>query len=102
MNLPHPQARRFILAAQGLTAARGGASLVETIEKTGWVRTLGGVDVYLAARARSPMPSGRRWKSTPPTSPLSSKTRWATGGRSPSIRKRICGAAARGFESWSL
>lgn len=46
-------ARAAFLAAQGLPA-RAGAPLVPTIERTGFVRTLGGVDVYLAVRARVP------------------------------------------------
>ena len=45
--LTHPQGRQVILAAQGLTAVRGGASLVETLEQTGWVRTLSGVAAFL-------------------------------------------------------
>lgn len=46
-------ARQVMLAAQGLPAAPG-ADLLPTLERTGFVRTLGGVDVYLAARARVP------------------------------------------------
>src|SRR5688572_4640708 len=44
-------ARRVWIAAQGLPAGDG--KLLPTIQRTGFLRTLGGVDVYLAARARS-------------------------------------------------
>lgn len=47
------RARTHWHARQGL-AAPGAGSLEETLAATGWLRTLGGVDVYLAARARSP------------------------------------------------
>lgn len=46
-------ARALWSAKQGL-APRSGGSAVETVTRTGWVRTLGGVDVYLAVRARCP------------------------------------------------
>lgn len=47
------QARAFWCAKQGL-APHLDAPLIDIIERTGWVRTLGGVDVYLAVRARYP------------------------------------------------
>lgn len=47
------QARRLILGAQGLGIGPG-RGLAETVEQTGFVRTLGGVDVYLAILARCP------------------------------------------------
>jgi hypothetical protein len=47
------QARAAFFAAQGFVPGRN-ASLLPTLERTGFVRTLGGVDVYLAVRARVP------------------------------------------------
>lgn len=47
------QARAAFLAAQGFPPAKKPA-IVPTLERTGFVRTLGGVDVYLAVRARVP------------------------------------------------
>ena len=47
------QARAFWCAKQGLSP-RLVAPVATVLERTGWVRTLGGVDVYLAARARCP------------------------------------------------
>ena len=43
------KARLIWIAAQGLPPT--GAGLVPTVERTGFIRTLGGVDVYLAALA---------------------------------------------------
>src|SRR5689334_20803143 len=37
-----------------LLGGLAGGSLAEAIGASGWLRTLGGVDVYLAARARRP------------------------------------------------
>lgn len=53
LTLSLDRARRAFLAAQGL-AGEPGAGLLPTLERTGFVRTMGGVDVYLAARARVP------------------------------------------------
>jgi len=53
LTLSLPQARAVWLAAQGLPPAAKPA-LLPTLERTGLVRTLGGVDVYLAVRARVP------------------------------------------------
>jgi uncharacterized protein YcaQ len=60
-RLSRDQARRVCIAAQGLSSAPGrtpaGAlerSPVKALEETGFVRTLGGVDVYIALRARVP------------------------------------------------
>jgi Winged helix DNA-binding domain len=47
------QARAFWCAKQGLSPHVDGP-VTSVVERTGWVRTLGGVDVYLAVRARSP------------------------------------------------
>jgi len=52
IRLTRTQACAAILSAQGLNAPRG--ELIPTVEKTGFIRTLGGVEVYLAARARVP------------------------------------------------
>jgi len=40
--------------AQGLTAPNAAASLVDIVEKHGWLRTLGGAEPYLAFAARRP------------------------------------------------
>lgn len=61
MAKPSPSALRIDLARarahwharQGLAEPFGG-SIVEAIAQSGWLRTLGGADVYLAARARKP------------------------------------------------
>jgi hypothetical protein len=47
------QARAFWCAKQGLSPYIA-APVASVVERTGWLRTLGGVDVYLAARARCP------------------------------------------------
>jgi hypothetical protein len=47
------QARAFWCAKQGLSPHID-APVTSVVERTGWVRTLGGVDVYLATRARCP------------------------------------------------
>jgi hypothetical protein len=47
------QARAFWQARQGLDEPKK-SSLEEAVASTGWLRTLGGVDVYLAMRARVP------------------------------------------------
>jgi hypothetical protein len=47
------QARAFWCAKQGLSPHIDG-SVTGVVERTGWVRTLGGVDVYLSVRARDP------------------------------------------------
>jgi len=47
------QARGIAVAAQGLPPVPG-RSIVQVLEETGFVRTLGGVDIYLAVRARVP------------------------------------------------
>lgn len=47
--MPIEQARAAALAAQGLASCR---NVVDAIERTGFFRTLGGVEVYAAARAR--------------------------------------------------
>lgn len=52
IRLTRAQARAAVLAAQGLASPRG--PLGATVERTGFLRTLGGVEVYLAARARVP------------------------------------------------
>src|SRR6185503_14498726 len=46
------QARSFWWQRQALGGAKG--SLTDVIGASGWLRTLGGVDVYIAARARKP------------------------------------------------
>jgi hypothetical protein len=53
LDITLDQARAFWCAKQGL-APHIDAPLVRVVEHTGWVRTLGGVDVYLALRARCP------------------------------------------------
>lgn len=53
MKFDMGRARAAFLAAQALPAPAKPA-LVPTLERTGFVRTLGGVDVYLALRARVP------------------------------------------------
>jgi hypothetical protein len=47
------RARAFWLLRQGLKPA-GKGPIDQVIASSGWLRTLGGVDVYLAARARRP------------------------------------------------
>jgi uncharacterized protein YcaQ len=56
LRLSRDQARRVCVAAQGLAPAPGRSpvSPVGALEETGFVRTLGGVDVYIALRARVP------------------------------------------------
>src|SRR5215207_8624094 len=56
LRLARDQARRAFVAAQGLAPAPGRSpvSPVGVLEETGFVRTLGGVDVYIALRARVP------------------------------------------------
>lgn len=56
VRLGRQQARALILAAQNLIHGDNGkpADLVEVLEQSGFVRTLGGADVYLALRARLP------------------------------------------------
>jgi hypothetical protein len=51
IRLTHAHARLAFITAQGLPP-QPGAPLVETLSRTGFIRTLGGADVYLAARAR--------------------------------------------------
>lgn len=51
-SIPLESARRRWFAAQGLP--RAAESAVAAVEQGGYVRTLGGVDVYLALRARVP------------------------------------------------
>jgi winged helix DNA-binding protein len=53
LRLALDQARRVFAAAQGFPA-RPGRNPVAVLEETGFVRTLGGVDIYLAVRARVP------------------------------------------------
>jgi len=60
MNAPKPafrlsleEARKVFVSAQGFPA-HPGRSVTAVLEETGFVRTLGGVDVYLAVRARMP------------------------------------------------
>jgi hypothetical protein len=48
------QARALWCAKQGLAPHFIDAPPVGVVERTGWVRTLGGIDVYMAVRARSP------------------------------------------------
>lgn len=52
-RLTQAKLRVHWLRAQGLLAPLGGA-IEDVVAATGWVRTLGGVDVYLAVRARVP------------------------------------------------
>lgn len=52
-NVPLARARAHWHHRQGLAAPVSGG-LPEVIARTGWPRTLGGVDVYLAVRARVP------------------------------------------------
>lgn len=53
IELSLEQARAVALAAQEIDGS-GKGGLVATVERTGFVRTLGGADVYLAVRARVP------------------------------------------------
>lgn len=53
LRLSLAQARRVFVAAQGFPP-QAGRSIVQVLEETGFVRTLGGSDVYLALRARVP------------------------------------------------
>jgi len=53
MRISLSQARAMILRAQGLPPP-GKPVLRAVLERTGFVRTLGGIDVYLALRARLP------------------------------------------------
>lgn len=50
---PLERARALWLHRQGLKPA-GSGTVDQLIARSGWLRTLGGVDVYLAARARKP------------------------------------------------
>lgn len=52
LRLSRRQARAAVFAAQGLLAP--GRDLAAVLEETGFVRTLGGIDVYLALKARLP------------------------------------------------
>jgi hypothetical protein len=52
-SFPLERARAFWLHRQGLRRA-GSGPIDQLIAASGWLRTLGGVDVYLAARARRP------------------------------------------------
>jgi hypothetical protein len=55
LRLTRDQARRVFVAAQGLAQpSRSPVTPVGALEETGFVRTLGGVDVYIAVRARVP------------------------------------------------
>ena len=47
------EARQVFVAAQGFPV-QPGRSVASALEETGFVRTLGGVDVYLEVRARVP------------------------------------------------
>jgi len=53
IRLPLEAARRVWQARQGLSAPQKGP-LADVVARTGWLRTLGGVEVYLAMRARVP------------------------------------------------
>ncbi|ABF91291.1 hypothetical protein MXAN_5528 [Myxococcus xanthus DK 1622] len=53
LSITLARARAHWLRTQGLAEPLKG-SLEEVVATTGWVRTLGGVDVYLAVRARVP------------------------------------------------
>jgi hypothetical protein len=53
LRVPLTRARAHWWRLQGL-ASPASAPIAEVIAKTGWLRTLGGVEVYLAARARKP------------------------------------------------
>lgn len=53
VRLSLDDARRIAVAAQLLDRPSAG-SVTEVLERTGFVRTLGGADVYLAVRARRP------------------------------------------------
>src|SRR5437762_11327987 len=50
---PLERARALWLLRQGLKTA-GSGPVDQVIARSGWLRTLGGADVYLAARARRP------------------------------------------------
>ena len=47
-------ARKLATHAQGLRSVPDDESVEGTLERTGWVRTLGGVAAYLALSARNP------------------------------------------------
>jgi hypothetical protein len=53
LRVPLAQARRIFVAAQGFPPGPK-KSIVQVLEETGFVRTLGGSDIYLAVRARMP------------------------------------------------
>jgi DNA glycosylase AlkZ-like len=53
LQLSAGQVRSFRILAQGLPPAPG-AQFIPTLQRTGFLRTLGGGDVYLGARARVP------------------------------------------------
>lgn len=53
VRVPLERARAFWVSRQGLAASQQG-TLGEVVARTGWLRTLGGVDAYLALRARVP------------------------------------------------
>lgn len=52
LRLSRPEARAAVFASQGLV--QPGRDLTSVLEENGFVRTLGGVDVYLALKARLP------------------------------------------------
>src|SRR5688572_15968228 len=52
-KIPLARARAAMIAAQELDGTAGG-SIASVLERTGFVRTLGGVEAYLAVRARLP------------------------------------------------
>lgn len=53
-TLTAAQARALTLAAQGFGARKSAKSMATIVEDHGFVRTLGGTEVYLAIRARRP------------------------------------------------
>ena len=52
-SIDSDHARRIAVSVQGLAPTER-REVVETVDRTGWVRTLGGAEAYLALRARVP------------------------------------------------
>ncbi len=66
LRLSTAQARAVVLAVQGL-AGEPLPGIVATLEQAGLLRTLGGIEVYLALRARlQDEPAAARLQAEPP------------------------------------